>query len=225
MAELFGTSLFSDANLVSYYRLSDVSDSKGSNTLTNNNSVTFEQGKYSNGANCSGATKSLQSNATFGISGGAISIPFWVRAVNEISSGSWPLIWKTENTNKTRIGINYEYNGGTRRLAFFRDRVGIGQTTTYYTITLGTILFYHICLTYDGATIRGYVNGLEVTSTGASGSGSGGTLDRLFFNVDDSTSFGSFFFDDAAIFSDSLTATEVKILASDAGGASLLNLL
>lgn len=56
--EFVNSNFFSDANLVSYYKLENVNDSKGSNTLTNNGSTTFTSARWNNGANFGSANSS-----------------------------------------------------------------------------------------------------------------------------------------------------------------------
>jgi hypothetical protein len=86
-AELFTTSLFADASLVAYWRLENTSDSKGSRTLTNNNTVAFNSAKFNNGAD-GGATNtnkylSLAADTLGMTYTGAKSFSLWLKLTTE----------------------------------------------------------------------------------------------------------------------------------------------
>lgn len=80
--EFASTSLFSDANLVSYYKLENVNDSKGTNTLTNNGTVAFNAGLFNNAADFGdpNSTKYLSGNYTYVTSGTDFSVGWWHKA-------------------------------------------------------------------------------------------------------------------------------------------------
>ena len=69
------SSLLTD--LASYYKLEDLVDSHGANTLTNTNSVTFTSGKLNNAATFDG-TNNLNA-LTFDFSSGEFTISFWAK--------------------------------------------------------------------------------------------------------------------------------------------------
>ena len=70
----------------------------------------------------------------------------------------------------------YEYNSGTLRVGFWRERHGVVGYLDYYNVTLGTSGWYHLVLTFDptvsSGTMKGYVNAVERT-TRASCAGNG----------------------------------------------------
>ena len=105
MPQLLNTPLFSDANLVHYYKLENTSDSKGSNTLTNVNSVAFNAAKFGNGADfgASNTTKELYSTVAPEIDGGAGTLIFWVKLQTEIASGAYCLGHVGNDTSKTSL--------------------------------------------------------------------------------------------------------------------------
>lgn len=230
MAQLSSTSLFASANLQSYYRLEDLTDSKGSNTLTNNNTVTFTAAKYANGANL-GSTdtdKSLTTTATYSIDGGACSLTCWVQLNTEIAAGEYRFVNIGNSSTDTEYYISYQYNAGTRRLVFGRGKVGVANEESYYTITLGTTLFYFLVLTYSGTNIRGYVNSvLQSGPTAASGSGSAGNSGlAIGGNVTPGPTFNSALaiVDDFGIFNAQLLQADIDILYAPNGGGAFFSL-
>lgn len=216
--ELASTPLFSDANLVAYYKLEDVNDSKGSYTLTNNNTVAFNAAKFNNGADfgASNTNKSLSINSDLSIQGGNISVSFWVKNYSNPSTGAFTYFMTNNDTNDVEYSIFYQYNGGTYRLNFDRyknpDSAG---TDVFYNVDLGTSLFNHIVATYDGTTMRLYLNGIEVGNTPASGTGSGTTTTKTSIGARNdglANYFSKSIIDDVAIFNRALTATEINKL-------------
>ena len=146
-------------NLVSYYKLDNTSDSVGSNTLTNNNSVTFVAGKIGNGANFVSASYQYFSNApTPNTGAGAFTISTWLKTsssptVNPIYD------FGTRNTNQN---FDLYINSTGKLTGNFWTGVGIAQSST--TVNTGNWVFGTV--TYDGTYTRIYVNGiLEGTST------------------------------------------------------------
>ena len=215
--EIFRSSLFNDANFVAYYRLADVNDSKASFNLTNSTGVTFSPAKYSNGAVGDGVSKNLFITNNLGIDGGAITVSCWVKPNSEISSGSWALWGQTSASSKVRYEIFYDYNGGTRRLTFNRVKNNVAGQGGNYNIALGTSDFSLITLTYDNTNIKGYVNGIEVASAAASGSGATTGCNAFILfgrdngdNVINQQDYANIILDDVGIWSRALTADEIS---------------
>jgi len=212
--------------LVAYYKLDessgDAADSSGGGfTLTNNGSVvggTALLGAASADFGTTNTTKRLTSTTDHGITAtGAISLSFWVRMNTEIGADEQCLISRSFiNAAGTSIQINYQFNAGTRRIRFLR--YGSANSLQYYTITLGTSSWTHIVVTFDGSTIKGYVNGVERTTEANSGTQSiGGTAFGIAANG--TTQYASCLIDEAGVWSKGLTASEVTELNN--GGAGL----
>jgi hypothetical protein len=209
-------------NLVSYYKLDDVTDSAGANTLTNNNTVTFASGKIGNAADFGTANtnKSLSVTSDLGITGGNCTISGWLKMRTEIAS-SLQLLWiQSSTTNNIAYYIGYDYNGGTRRLLFTRSRLGVAGDTLSYTITLGTSDYYHIALTYDGSDVTGYVNGASVGTQSSTGNGTTGGSNIFVVGMDrDLVSLPlSAYIDEVGIWSRALTTTEITNLYNNGSG-------
>ncbi|GEM_PF-1254707 len=227
--ELYSTSFFNDANLRAYYRLEDVNDAKNSYHLTNTNSVAFNAAKFNNGADfgSTDADKNLATSSNLGITSydSAITISLWVKLNTEIASGQCAFVEHIlgESSNYLGYTIMYQYNGGTRRLGFYRERNGVVGYYDYYNITLGTSAWYHLVFTYDstvnGGTFLGYVNGVQQTShTSTAGNGTFDSnlitkfvLGASWNGYSTGTSNNSLaIIDDVAVFNRALTAQEIS---------------
>jgi hypothetical protein len=213
-----------DVSRKAYYRMESgalTTDTSGNGfTLTNVNTVAEATGKYGGGADggATNSTKYLWINNNLGIDGGACSISLWVKMNTEIGSGTQTFVSQQNTNTDTSFMITYDYNGGTRRIAFRRYRQGVAADENYYTITLGTSAFQHLVLTYDATNLRGYVNGtLQAGPTAFSGNGTGVTSEHLAILTNKGgagtpSEYVSAIVDDVAIFNRVLTASEVTSL-------------
>lgn len=174
-------------NLAAYWKFNESSgnaaDSSGAGvTLTNNNTVGYAAGKIANAGDygSSNTNKYFSAANTLGINGGAISHNFWVNISTAPTSGNAAgLVGHFNNSNKINERVFYKNDGGTLNLYFNRLIAGISNNgpTVAQTLTTGT--WYMITFTYDGTTVRGYVNGTEI---GNAGGGSGSGSDSGYFN-------------------------------------------
>ena len=218
-------------NLVAYYKLDEssgnASSSVGSYTLTNTGTASYSSAKINNGIDfgTTNTTKWLNYlSGNLGITGGACTISGWIKLNTEIASGNWDLINQSSTTNRVWQYIEYEYNGGSRRLGFYRDKGGVGAQGPTYTITLGTSTWYYITYTYDGTNVRGYVNGSLVAGpTAASGNGSANATNG--FSIGDRIFLGgalgnkaSSIQDETGLWSRALSDSEISELYNSGAG-------
>lgn len=215
-------------SLVAYYKLDEASgnasdSSGGGNTLTNTNTVTYVAGKINNGADFGTANtnKKLTVASNLGITNGAISMSCWVLLNTEIASGTWGFLQKGNATNHVQYVIAYEYNGGTRRIVFNRQKQNVSNNLVTNTVTMGTSNYYHLVLTYDGTTLEGYVNGSSIGTLATSGDGSGSGLNQ--FDIGEGsmfagTSYASIDADEVGVWSRAITSTEVSELYNSGAG-------
>jgi len=227
MAELKYTSLgalLADANLKAYYRMESgalTTDSSGnSKTLTNVGTVADGTGNFGGAANFGAANSSklLKILENLSYEGGAYSISFWVKLNAEIASGSWRFVEITENTTKTQIIVQYNYNGGTRHLYFDRSKSSIIDQSFTYNVTLGTSNWNHIVFVFNGSNLlTGYLNGSSIGSVAiTAGSGSGTISDALAIGANvDGAVYSSCLIDDVGCFNRELTSGEVTALYND----------
>lgn len=199
-----------------------VDSSAGGYTLTNNNTVAYASAVINNGADFGTANtnKSLSIINDLTITGGSATLAGWFKMRTEIASGQQSFFRQIDGGTHTSYQIFYDYNGGTRRLRFQRTKYSVADQQADYTTTLGTSNFYHLVLTYDGATITGYVNGSSVGTVAASGSGSSGDPGDSFV-IGDSYGGGlsaSCYADEVGIWSRALTSGEVTSLYNSGTG-------
>lgn len=199
-------------SVVAMYQCADVSDeSDNGYTLTNNGTTTFSAAKIGNGANfgTTNSTKSLSIVNNLGIDGGAITITAWVKLTTEIGADTYGLVSQNGVSTDTNYWFAYEYNGGTRRMGFYRRKVGSASDGPTYNLTMGTSAFYHLGLTYDTTNVRGYVAGTLVAGpTAASGNGTGAS-DGFYIGQDGYGAAASSITDEVIVWNVALSATEI----------------
>src|SRR5438046_2134755 len=129
------------AGVVALYHLENANDATSNAfNLTNNNAVAFNPAKFANGADFGAANsnKSLTIANDLGIRGGAVTFGIWVKLSAEIGSGIWGLLSQKDAGVFTGHFIDYQYNSGTRRLVFTREKQNVADDQIFYTVTLGT---------------------------------------------------------------------------------------
>jgi hypothetical protein len=213
---IINTTLFSDANLVAYYQLENVSDSKASYTLTNNNTVAFNAGKFNNAADggSSNTNKSLSVTDAMGI-GTTTPCTFmgWVNITTAPASNAQQALFyhATAATGLAR-GVHYWNNGGT--LTLYAESYGASDVKVTYVTTLTPGTWYHVAYTDDNTDVRLYLNGALVAGPTAKSAGTvaawiaGVTV--LCRSINPYDLYTSGLVDDFAIFSRVLTTTEIS---------------
>ncbi len=207
--ELASTSLFSDANLVSYYKLENVNDSKASNNLTNNNTVTFPAGLFNNAGSFNGSNQSLTfaTGSTFFTGTSDKSFSTWIKPSSQPSSGV--------------TGCFLSWGNATHRFIFSYKNlssvlnIGIsdGNTEKDYVQTLANGIWANLIFSYasSGPTLTTYLNGvlLGVHTPQITSAANG-------FSIGNQQTENSNFFpgliDDTALFSRVLTQSDVNII-------------
>lgn len=210
---------------VAYYKLDessgDASDSVGSNTLTNNNTVAYSAGKINNGADfgTSNSNKYFNRDTDLGLTmSSGFSVSLWLKMRTEISSGVDCILGLSDANTGNSLQIAYQYNSGTRRLEFRGSRGGVSFYSAYHTITLGTSDWYHIACTYDGSTLTEYVNAVSTDNEAYSGTGSGYVSKFTVgasFNESTGGSISDYidaYIDEMGVWSRALTSTEITRL-------------
>lgn len=173
-AELTKTVLKDNANLKAYYRFTAGSllvDSSGNNnTLTNTTAVTEGTGKHDGGAAFDGSHYlNIASNAGINPTGTTpFSVGCWFQTTSTSEKG---IISKGLNSGSTiQWGLHIN---SAETIAFYTNNNGAwgtAQTTLSKTgWTIGTNTWYHIVGTYDGTTMRLYLNGVHEVSSAAPG--------------------------------------------------------
>ena len=211
--ELGNTPLFNDPTLLGYWKLENVNDAKGSNTLTNNSTVAFNAAKFNNGADTGTTAKWLSSTTSYAVGAqNAFSVSMWYKSNQVTASLAGGLMQNIDGTADTSFSIEYLSASSVNRLRFSITRLGTSSTNITDVRDLGTTNFFHIAMTYDGSRLKGYVNGALVGDVAfTSGVGTGTNSDTFRIGAAGNTSFCmNGIADDVAIFSKALTSKEIN---------------
>ena len=160
---LSSTSFYSDANLVRYYTMDDLTEKNG-NTLTNNGcSATTGKfmGAYSSGS--SNSANRMYNSANLGINGGACTITAWIKLNSTHTVSDHPMA-VSEYSSSTGVLNGIGFNQGNTAVQFSRLREAIAWQDATYSYSPGTSDWHFYVYTFNGLTIRGYVDGVPVTS-------------------------------------------------------------
>jgi hypothetical protein len=229
--ELFSMSLYNDANLAAYYRLEDVTDSEDSGTdydLTNVNTMTFDAAKFNNGASTDSNNRTgaqhLKVASDLGITSSSYSMSAWVKVillpVTTVNEGLETVAIRSNSASDTWDGFFIKIVGTTYGVKYRHFRNGIATYDLDYDFNYGTTNFFHFVTTYDGSTMRLYINGSEVgTPQSISGNGNdGGQYCLIVATYINSNCTGypgyasTITIDDLSVWSDVLTSDEVASL-------------
>jgi len=152
------------------YHLQSLTDDSSGNgeTLTNNNTVGSASAKIKDGANftSSNSNKRLSRASGWGINGGNITMSAWVYFYS-IQAFTFP-IQQFNTTND--VGYSFKVEGGIK---FVRNRFGVAENQTTAQ-SISAAQWYHMTLTYDGSTVRGYLDAGTPQTVASSGNGSWG---------------------------------------------------
>jgi len=230
--ELYNSSLFSDANLVAYYRLENVNDSKSSYTLTNAGTTPFNAALFGNGADqgSSNTTKYLYRTDVLGF--------------NTNGNNNITVVWRMKfnslpasGTGMSTIFFALDPSSGSRY--FYRP--GYGNTAGVYTMsyrgitytfsgTPSTTEYYYFAFTSTtGQVNKLYVNGELVGTTTQNDNATATNTPRFAIgaSVFNAGSFdhSSCIYDDVAIFSRVLSQEEIQSLNIDIASGKFFQLL
>lgn len=234
--ELYSMSFYSDANLSSYYRLENTSDSKGVYNLTNTNSVAFNAGKFNNGADfgSSNTTKYLATNTPASIPPLGItqasdkSECLWVNMSAQPGAGGLYTIssWFYGVTGGTYLKLIYSNSVFVASKYALTLTTNSNLSTSSTGVLLATGVWNNVCFTKSGTTYTLYLNGVSCgTDIGFTGGyGSYGNWFSLGTTKNNSElgNYLSGLIDDVSIFSRALSAAEVlTIYQGEATPASL----
>jgi hypothetical protein len=213
------TTVRSEAVLISHWKLDEgngtsTADSVATRTATLENGVTWTTGRSGAAVNMDGANDYIALPQLV-VTGSSMTLAAWVKNSSFPSGVNQRFISKangaTEDSTYWMLG---QTNNGQNRLRF-RLRAG-GETTTLIATT-GTLplnAWYHAAATYDGTTMRLYLNGTEVGSVAKSGNLSRGS--NVAVNIGRSPEGSNYLrgaIDDVRLYSSALTAAEVAALA------------
>jgi len=225
-------------NLVAYWTLDELSgtreDEKGTNHLTDNNTVTQALGKKVRGAQFTRANSeylSVADNSDISMGDIDFTIAFWFymdsvppssgdTAFNFVAKGSSNVA--AQNEYLVRVN-NATGLGGTRPIVEFVVANGINSTTLSSTVILSINTWYFVVVWHDSVndTMNVQINGGAIDST----SRSGGSFDSTheFTMGNEPTTHGGFHdgrIDEVGIWKRVLTAEERSLLYNSGRGNS-----
>ena len=194
--------------LYGLWHMSDVNDSSGNGyTLTNTNTVVFNPGKFALGADggSSNTNKRLSTTNTLGINGTPCTIMGWFK----ITGSTFPMILaqQTNNTSKT---FNRFYMDNSTTAIFQRNKIGSTSQDFSVSFTPGSN-WNHFAYTYDGVTVKGYINSSFVGSVSASGNGTSTLTEGFVVGANESGGLVlQGIADEVAVYGRALSAKEIS---------------
>lgn len=215
--ELINTSLFNDANLVSYWRMeANSNDSKGANNGTDT-TITYSagNGKFGQGAGFNGTSSfiAIADHASLDITG-ALTITAWVKP-NDATPNRVQVVFCKGDTNNA-AGLVYDLTCNSRQVGG-----GVSNGTSFNSVTGGSTMsdnaYHHLAIVYVPSTsLTVYLDGVQDgqnTTTIISSIQSTADAAAIGRDGDVSQNFFKDNIDECAIFSRALTATEIRELA------------
>jgi hypothetical protein len=153
-------------NIVAYWKLDESSgnptDSVGSRTLTNNSSTSFVAAKINNGASFDGATDYFSRTAeTLGIAN-AWTVGGWL-LFDDLGGNEVILRWRPSAGDANEIRLGKASTNKPFVTMMHSSGSGTGYKDYEGTTTLSTATWYHVMATWDGTTLKLYLNGSENT--------------------------------------------------------------
>lgn len=202
---------------IATYGFSEGSGTTAADSSGNNHTLTLNSTTWTTGHTGSGITNSttgLGASASFPGPSTAITMMAWIKPLN-LPAGS------------TRVAMGFFDTGGNTDVAIFTERGDFGNPNVLQcdlriggslnavhgpALTVGT--WVHVAITFDGTTVRLYVNGSLFTSSSVSGTLSTG--DKLVVaGTDPFNTYGSdVTMDDARVFGTALDATHISLAMS-----------
>lgn len=211
-------------NLVSYWKLDESSgnaaDAHASNTLTNNGSTAYAAAKINNGADLDGSNDYFSRAAqTWGVAN-EWSWQLWVKADSFV--GNPRILFLSTGTSGSSFYNNVTFGIASTGSVFFQNYNSTGGTiknATYGTLVIST--WYHLVGTWDGTTMKLYVDGSEVTLTfDVNNSGTMTDTSRAWYigATNSGTALYDGLLDEIGVWSRAITASEVTSLFNGGSG-------
>jgi hypothetical protein len=191
-------------------------DAHGTFDLTDTNTTPSTTGNWNRAASTTLAnSEKLTISNDLGITGGAITISAWIKLPAEITTGSFGFITQGDAGVDVNYTMGYEYNGGTPRIFFNRQRQNTSNNVINHTVSLGTT-WHHLVLTYNGTTLEGYLDNVSVGTLSTSGNGASAGVDAFVIGQDSSGYLGSgystAYYQDVSVYNTALTTTQISRL-------------
>lgn len=207
-------------NLIGYWKFDEssgnASDSSGAGlTLTNNGSTSYATGKINNGADLEQSSSNFFSSTSTSFNfTSAFTVSCWVKPESITALSYSPAILSKDSSGQ---GYNLRVSYIDSKINWVRHDSTVPVTST---TALSNGTWYFVAVTYDGTTIKLYVNGSEE----ASASYTAHTASGSDFRVGGSTQYSSRLWDgmidEMGAWSRALSSAEVSSLYSSGSGLS-----
>jgi hypothetical protein len=205
--------------LVSHWKLDEgtgttTSDAVASRSGTLQNGATWTTGKSGAAVNLDG-TDDYVSLSRLDVTGSAMTLAAWVKNTSFATGVEQRFISKANGSTEDRTyWMLGQANNGQNRLQFRLRTGGVTTTLIASTGTLPLNTWYHAAATYDGSTMRLYLNGTEVGSVAESGSISRGRNVSVHLGRSpEGSNYLRGALDDVRVYSSALSASEIVALA------------
>ncbi|HJR58956.1 MAG TPA: LamG-like jellyroll fold domain-containing protein [Vicinamibacterales bacterium] len=186
-------------------------DAAGSYTATLASGATWTTGRHGAGVRLDGEAAYI-ATPMIDVHGSALTLAAWVNISDYPAELDQRIISKsTDIAEASHYWMLSQARSGNRNLLRFRLKTG-SSTTTLIASTgdLPTNTWYHATATYDGMTMRLYLNGVEVGSTPKSGTIATNTAVPVSIGRSpDGSNFLRGIIDDVRVYDQALTASDI----------------
>jgi hypothetical protein len=161
-----------ESSMIAYWKMEDLTDSKGSHTLTGVNTPTFTAGKHNNALTLNGSSQYVtavdSSDFDLGISGKKFSFVMWAKSS---SSATSPMLNRCGTVNDWNATNGHQYImqfQAVDTVAFYFNTGGAPDTGPRVACDLDDGNSHQIIVTYDGTTTKMYADGALGSGTSTS---------------------------------------------------------
>ncbi|MBU2036859.1 LamG domain-containing protein, partial [Patescibacteria group bacterium] len=139
-----------------------------------------------------------------------LTLSFWMKAANLTQTNSY-LLSKLSGSSNNAYSVVWEYANNT--VEFYAISYGFGRPSTNSQITINDTNWHHIIYTYDGATWRGYKDGVEAITPVSLVSSLTATAGNLLIGSFNGTQYlFNGLIDDVRVYNRALSAGEITDL-------------
>ncbi|HEV2210475.1 MAG TPA: LamG-like jellyroll fold domain-containing protein [Verrucomicrobiae bacterium] len=199
--------------LVSWWRgEGNADDALGVNNGTLINGVTFAPGEVGQAFDFNGGAQYVQvPNSPSLNPANAITIETWVYPTNVPATDSMVIVGKDDAASERQYDLALVTSG--TGLAF-RPHVGVPGGFIFYTGTTPVSLnhWYHVALTYDGTTLKLYVNGVQDGSLAVTGPVLATSQPLCIGGLTSGPWYFRGLIDEVSLYSRALSATEIEAI-------------
>ncbi len=98
-----------------------------------------------------------------------ISVEAWIK-ISSTSTGTYSILSKDKTTNPAPTGRVWQFRVNAGKIEFLPFRTATSNANVVSTATVNDDQFHHVCGTWDGSTVRVFVDGVQSGSAAFTGS-------------------------------------------------------